>query len=121
MRSDDHDQGGNAKFVKAAAIAKGKLHHYWDTEFVKRLGSDPTQVAAQLVAKITAAQVKAWSKGDPSSWAMQSHDVGKRRAYGGLGAPDATGTFSPSSIYVKDATDAVSLQPVERVYGSPVS
>ena len=72
--SDDHDQGGNDKKVKATGIATGKLHHYWDTEFVLQLGSDPAMVAQQLVSSTTSGQVKTWSKGDATSWAKLIND-----------------------------------------------
>jgi hypothetical protein len=31
----------------------GDLHHYWDTEFVRRLGPDPALVASRQIAGIT--------------------------------------------------------------------
>jgi hypothetical protein len=39
--SDDHDAGGNQKRVSAKGFKAGNLHHFWDTEFVQKLGTDP--------------------------------------------------------------------------------
>src|SRR6516162_9675592 len=46
--ADDHDAGGNKKLVSGEGVHPGNLHHYWDVEFVERLGTDPRQVAATL-------------------------------------------------------------------------
>src|SRR5262249_47822063 len=46
--ADDHDPGGNKKLVSDEGVHPGNLHHYWDVEFVERLGTDPRQVAAVL-------------------------------------------------------------------------
>jgi hypothetical protein len=42
----DHDAGGNKKLVSDEGVHPGNLHHYWDVEFVERLGTDPRQFAA---------------------------------------------------------------------------
>lgn len=108
--SDDHDQGGNAKKVKAAGIATNSLHHYWDVEFVKRLGTTPSTVANKVIATITPGQIAAWSKGTPESWAKQSYEASKLRVYGGLGDADASGKYTLSTSYVTNATNATSRQ-----------
>jgi hypothetical protein len=107
--SDDHDQGGNAKKVKADGIATGKLHHYWDAEFVKLLGSSPNTVANKLIATIKPAQIAAWSKGSPETWATQSYDASKLYAYGGLGSASA-GKYTLSPSYVTRATNSTARQ-----------
>jgi len=108
--SDDHDQGGNLKSVEAVGIATGTLHHYWDTEFVARLGTDPKKVAQDLVDTTSPGQVKSWSKGGVRSWAVQSSNLARLRAYGGLGDPDANGKYTLSSSYVTHATNAIARQ-----------
>jgi hypothetical protein len=70
--SDDHDKGGNDKKAKSDGEATGSLHHYWDVVFVARLGGTPTQIADSLIKTVKASDVKAWSKGTPKSWALQS-------------------------------------------------
>jgi hypothetical protein len=102
--SNDSDAGGNNKLVKADNIPSGSLHHYWDTEFIKRLGSNPDAVATTLINGITASQRHTWSTGTVNSWAAQSYEVAKAHAYGKLPAPEADGHYALSGAYVTDAT-----------------
>jgi hypothetical protein len=108
--STDDDKGGNDKTVKAASAAANSLHHYWDTEFVKKLGSDPRQIADRLANSITARQMEEWAQGDATSWAKQSYELSKLRVYGDLGDPDGDGQYFLSEDYVTDATNAVARQ-----------
>jgi hypothetical protein len=108
--SADHDKGGNDKSVKATDVATGTLHHYWDTEFVKDLGGSPAGIANNLIHTMTAAQIKAWKKGDATSWAKQTFKLSKLRVYGDLGPPDAGGKYTLSASYVTKANAAVARQ-----------
>jgi hypothetical protein len=108
--SDDHDRGANNKTAKASGIAKNNLHHDWDTEFVKKLGTDPTTVANGLIAKITTSKQKMWSKGTPKEWAVESNAIAKAKAYGPLATPDANGVYVLSASYVTNATKATATQ-----------
>jgi hypothetical protein len=54
--ADDHDAGGNKKLVAGDGLHPSNLHHYWDVEFVERLGTDPRQVAASLIGQISEPQ-----------------------------------------------------------------
>jgi hypothetical protein len=53
---DDHDAGATKKIVAGGRLQPGNIHGYWDIEFVERLGSDPNQVAANLIGQISEAQ-----------------------------------------------------------------
>ena len=108
--SDDHDKGGNTKKVKASGISTNNLHHYWDTEFVLKLGSDPTLVAQNLTAKITPSQKAKWSGGTPSDWALESTTLAKSKVYGLLPSPDTTGKYLLSATYVSTASKIVTSQ-----------
>jgi hypothetical protein len=108
--SDDHDAGGNQKRVSAKGFRAGNLHHYWDTEWVSRLGSDPHAVANALIAKISAQQVQQWSQGSASDWAQQSFEIARTTAYGNLPAPSARGSYRLSATYVSAAQQAVADQ-----------
>lgn len=108
--SDDHDYGGNSKVVKAANVPSGELHHYWDTEFVRRLGSAPETVAQTMINGISASQRQSWSAGTTAAWALQSYRVAKVHAYGKLPAPQADGHYALSAAYVTDATATVRMQ-----------
>jgi hypothetical protein len=39
--------------VRAGGLGSGKLHHFWDIEFVERLGPSPAETAARLIAGIS--------------------------------------------------------------------
>ena len=67
--ADDHDAGGNRKQVAASGFQPGNLHHFWDVEFVERIGTDPAEVAAHLIASISGEQGRAWSHGAAADWA----------------------------------------------------
>jgi hypothetical protein len=102
--SDDHDRGGNQKFVSAPGIAGNNLHHYWDEEFVERLGSGEAAIASQLIAGITDIQRAQWVAGTAADWAMETYAIAKRHAYGSLPPPDSPNHYTLSAAYVDDAT-----------------
>jgi hypothetical protein len=108
--SDDHDSGGNKKLVAAAGLNSGNLHHYWDVEFVERLGTDPRQVAATLIGQISEPQRKEWSSGTPADWAMEAFALARSDAYGLLPSPGTQGTYSLPPEYTEQAERDVELQ-----------
>jgi hypothetical protein len=50
--------------------SRDELHRYWDTQFVERLGTPPSALAAKMLAQITDVQVATWQQGTPDDWAM---------------------------------------------------
>jgi hypothetical protein len=108
--ADDHDRGGNDKRVSASRLKAGTLHHYWDTVWVEQLGPDPQRIAAALIGRISDGDVRAWSQGAPSDWAMESFRVAKDDAFGRLPAPNARGSYRLSNDYVAVATRDVAMQ-----------
>ncbi len=107
---DDHDQGGNRKFASAPGVRSNTLHHYWDTEFVTRLGGNATEIAQRLIAQITPAQRARWSAGASVDWAMETYSVAKSHAYGLLPAPMPANDYQLSADYVTDATTVTAEQ-----------
>ncbi len=107
--SDDNDEGGNKKRVSAAGFKANNLHHYWDTEFVQSLGTDPRQVAQTLISHITPSQVTEWSKKTTDDWAMQSNAIAISKAYGMLPAPNKNGSYRLPTSYVNQAKASVRL------------
>jgi hypothetical protein len=105
--SDDHDAGGNKKLVAGEGVHPGNLHHYWDVEFVERLGSDLRQVAAALIGQISEPQRKEWSSGTPADWAMEAVELARRDAYGLLPPSGTQGTYSLPRAYTEQAEAAV--------------
>jgi hypothetical protein len=87
--ADDHDRGGNDLRVHTAADPAGSLHTYWDTVFVERLGTRSDEVAAKLVARISADQRRSWSSGSPTDWAKESFEIARTHVYGKLPGYDA--------------------------------
>jgi hypothetical protein len=108
--SDDNDRGGNDKKVSANGFKAGNLHHYWDTEFVDRLETDPKSIASDLIGHISTAQEKEWQAGKPSDWAKESFQVAKADTYGLLPEPSSRGSYRLSDEYVTTATDDVARQ-----------
>jgi hypothetical protein len=85
--ADDEDRGGNEKKVTASGFKVGNLHHYWDTEFVSRLGPDAKRIAPDLIERISQARVRDWSNGEPRDWALESFQVAKKDLMGGSQSP----------------------------------
>ena len=107
--ADDHDQGGNAKQVRAKGRPAAPLHHYWDTEFVTMLGPDPQTVADHLLATLPAGDAQAWASGSPRDWAMESFAAARDFAYGRL-PPPQQGVRPLTTAYVHDAKKVVAQQ-----------
>ena len=57
-----------------------KLHAYWDTTVVKRLGKDPAEVAASLEQRF-GAQCPEWMQGNAADWAMESFGIARDFVY----------------------------------------
>ncbi|WP_080424666.1 S1/P1 nuclease [Burkholderia ubonensis] len=108
--SDDNDRGGNDKVVSAPGIASGTLHGYWDTAFLKGLGSDAGTIATQLIGNITPSQLATWQSQTPRDWSLEAFDIAKRDAYGKLPAPNGSGTYALPADYVATAQQDVALQ-----------
>jgi hypothetical protein len=108
--ADDHDAGGNRKQAAAAGFTANNLHHFWDIEFVERLGGDPAETAARFVAGISAEQRRAWAYGSAADWAMESFAVARDHAYGMLPVVGTDGVYSLPPSYVETATRDVAVQ-----------
>jgi hypothetical protein len=108
--ADDHDAGGNRKRVVAQGFSPGNLHHFWDSEWVRRLGDDPRQVAGVIVAGISNEQRRAWSQGTAADWVMESFEVARKDAYGRLPEPSTRGVYVLDAGYVNAAIRDVRVQ-----------
>jgi hypothetical protein len=108
--SDDNDRGGNNKKVSAAGFRAGNLHHFWDTEFVDQLETNPQSIASDLIGHISRDQIGTWQAGGPTDWAQESFKVAKADAYGQLPEPSTRGTYRLTDEYVTTATDDVAQQ-----------
>jgi hypothetical protein len=77
--------------VVADGFGPGNLHHFWDTEWVGRLGDDPKQIAGVIVAGISDEQRRVWSAGTVSDWAKEAFELARKDAYGLLPEPSTRG------------------------------
>lgn len=108
--SDDFDRGGNDERVSAEGFRAGTLHHFWDTEFVRMLGTDPALVAKALLASLTPADRRRWAAGLPSDWALESFEIAKRDAYGLLPRQTRRGTYRLETPYIDAAVSDTRTQ-----------
>jgi hypothetical protein len=106
---DDHDQGGNSKKVDAPGMRRENLHYEWDVGFVRRLGTDASEVAATLIARISPADRARWEAGFATDWAMESYGVARAHAYGLL-PPRSGDDYRLTNAYVDDATRVTAEQ-----------
>ncbi len=79
--ADHHDRGGNCISLSPPQGAQNNLHAYWDVSVVNALGQSAAQIAEQLDARLSAADIKEWTQGTPQSWAMDTFEIGRRDAY----------------------------------------
>ena len=77
---------------------------------VERLGSDPAEIAARLIAGIPDAQRRAWRKGTAADWAIGSFTLARDRAYGMLPAAGSDGDYALQRAYIDSATGDVAVQ-----------
>jgi hypothetical protein len=112
--ADNHDRGGNDVLVLYGhhQVAT-KLHAYWDTAIVQRIGRDEEAVAQELSAAF-ADQREAWAQGTPEDWAMEAFAAAKDVAYAlpATTVPDERGTpvYRLDAAYEQQAETTVRQQ-----------
>jgi len=79
--ADHHDRGGNCISLSPPFEAQNNLHAYWDVSVVNALGHSAAQIADELDARLSAADIKAWTQGSPQTWAMDTFEIGRRDTY----------------------------------------
>jgi hypothetical protein len=80
--ADHDDRGGNCIGLSEPPDGHARnLHAWWDTGVVETLGGSAREIARRLDARISPAQVRAWSHGNPRAWATETFQVGARDAY----------------------------------------
>ena len=108
--ADHHDRGGNCISLSPPQGAQNNLHAYWDVTVVNALGQSAAQIADQLDARLSAADIKDWTAGSPQSWAMDTFEIGRRDAYALASTPtcQSGGSVALSPAYLAQAEkDAV--------------
>jgi hypothetical protein len=90
LHAIDHgDQEGACVALQIGAKPPVRLAAYWQTMLVAEAGGgNPAQAAARLGA-ISAADIKAWTTGNPEAWARDTFDIAKTVTYSFTTAPAA--------------------------------
>jgi hypothetical protein len=80
---EHNDQGGRCvALMPPGSKTPVRLSAYWDDTLVGEAeGKDPAKAAAEIVAGLTAADVRKWSNGTPADWARESYNVAKEIIY----------------------------------------
>jgi S1/P1 Nuclease len=110
--ADHHDRGGNCISLSPPQGAQTNLHAYWDVSVVNGLGQAAAQIAEQLDAHLSAADIKDWSRGTPQSWAIDTFAVGRRDAYALPSRPtcQSGGSVALSPAYLGQAEKDAATQ-----------
>jgi hypothetical protein len=80
---EHNDQGGHCvALMPPGSKTPVRLSAYWDDTLVGEAeGKDPAKAAAEIVASLSAADVRKWSNGTPADWARESYNVAKEITY----------------------------------------
>jgi hypothetical protein len=80
---DHNDQEGHCVALLLPGVKTPvRLSVYWDdTLVVEAEGKDPAKAATEIVARLTAADVRKWSSGTPAEWAQETYNVAKEVTY----------------------------------------
>jgi hypothetical protein len=110
--ADHHDRGGNCISLSPPHGAQSNLHAYWDVAVVNALGQSAAQIADQLDARLSAADIKDWTAGSPQSWAMDTFEIGRRDVYALSTTPtcQSGGSVALSPAYQREAEKDAATQ-----------
>ncbi len=108
--ADDHDHGGNDEKVSGLGHYRQRLHHAWDSTFVRDIGPDPQTVAAILIRDITPQDQHRWAQGTPTDWAWESWRIAKKDVYGRLPSSNHHHTEHLDASYIRNANKVVAQQ-----------
>jgi S1/P1 Nuclease len=78
---DNNDKGGNGLQV-TFFDKNANLHSVWDTLLIERISPDAVDYAPKLNAAIKDSDIAAWEQGSVEDWALESHAVAQKVAYG---------------------------------------
>jgi hypothetical protein len=115
--ADHHDRGGNCISLSQPQGAQNNrgvqtLHAYWDVSVVSALGQSAAQIADQLDARLSAADIKEWTHGTPRNWAMDTFEIGRRDVYALASMPTCQngGSVALSPAYQRQAEKDAATQ-----------
>jgi nuclease S1 len=83
--ADNNDRGGNEASVTFFG-EPSNLHAVWDTLLIERIDPDSKRYATMLNAEIKGSDIATWEDRTVEDWALESHAVAQKVAYGALPA-----------------------------------
>jgi len=106
----DKDKGGNGRLVFYSGQHRAvNLHAVWDTWILRdMMGKKRVADYADTLSVITPSQKKEWVKGNPETWANESHRAAIYVAYKDVPADGPPPTLSKA--YIDRATPVVAEQ-----------
>jgi hypothetical protein len=104
--ADNHDRGGNDVHVTFFG-QNANLHSVWDTLLIERIDPDAESYAKRLDAALTDSDLSKFDRGSVENWALESHAVAQKVAYGTLPPGE---TLDVGTDYLRAAAPAVDLQ-----------
>ena len=107
---EQHDRGGNDKWITAPVPRRVDLHYYWDTWLVRQLGANAEEGVAQVLALARGPQSDAWRRGSLRDWTLESFRVSRDEVYGPLPKPGDDGNYQLDEAYVARAIGVVRTQ-----------
>lgn len=104
--ADNHDRGGNDVHVTFFG-QNANLHSVWDTLLIERIDPDTGSYAKRLDAALTNSNISTFEAGTVEDWALESHAVAQKVAYGALPRGETLGL---GADYFQTAAPTVDLQ-----------
>jgi hypothetical protein len=104
--ADNHNRGGNDVHVTFFG-ENANLHSVWDTLLIERIDPDTESYAKRLDDALTDSNITAFENGTVEDWALESHAVAQKVAYGALHAGE---TLELGAGYLQTAAPVVDLQ-----------
>ena len=103
--ADNHDRGRNDVHIMFFG-ANANLHGVWDTLLIERIDPDTESYAKRLDAVLTDSDISAFEVGTVEDWALESHAVAQKVAYGALPRGE---TLDLGADYFQTAAPTVDL------------
>lgn len=108
--SDDHDRGGNDKWIHGPIGRRADLHYYWDTWLVRQLGANNDATLEQVLALARGPERARWEWGTPRTWSWESFHLARDAVYAPLPARGSDGQFTLDATYLGPAQQVVRVQ-----------
>jgi hypothetical protein len=102
----NYDHGGNDVHVTFFG-ENANLHSVWDTLLIERIDPNTESYAQRLDAALTGSDISTFEGGTVEDWALESHAVAVKVAYGALPHGE---TLDLGASYFQIAAPAVDLQ-----------